>query len=177
MLGFSRTELSFLTVDDIVEANDLQPGRIQLQQFWAENIYFRTSEWRDDARIRLPALITGPDDLVVVKPTRSKPNFITSCEAEGQIVILKQRLPSASSELSGKIVVLVAADPGYDWIFSSQIAALVTKYGGVASHMAIRAAQFGIPAVIGCGDVLYNEFNVNNRARINCGSREIEFLT
>jgi phosphohistidine swiveling domain-containing protein len=177
MLGFSRTELSFLTVDDIMEANDLQPGRIQLQQFWAENIYFRKSEWQDDARIRLSALITGPDDLVVVRPTKSKPNFITSREAEGQIVILKQRLPSASSELSGKIVVLEAADPGYDWIFSSQIAALVTKYGGVASHMAIRAAQFGIPAVIGCGDGLYNEFNVNNRARINCGTREIEFLT
>jgi glutamine kinase len=176
MLGFSRTELSFLTVDDIMEANDLQPGQIQLQQFWAENIYFRKSEWQDDARIRLPALIMGPDDLVVVTPTKSKPNFITSREAEGQIVILKQRLPSASSELSGKIVVLEAADPGYDWIFSSQIAALVTKYGGVASHMAIRAAQFGIPAVIGCGDGLYNEFNVNNRARINCASREIEFL-
>ncbi len=177
MLGLSRAELSFLTVDDIMEASDLQPEPAQLKQFWAESIDFRKAEWQDEARIRLPALITGPDDIVVVQPTKSKPNFITSREAEGRIIVLKERLPSASGQLSGKIVVLEAADPGYDWIFSSQIAALVTKYGGVASHMAIRSAQFGIPAVIGCGDGLYNEFCVHDRARINCGKREIEFLT
>jgi phosphohistidine swiveling domain-containing protein len=176
-LGLSRQELSFLTVDDIMEANNLQPERAQLKQFWAETIYFRTALWQDAARIRLPALITEPDDLVVVRPTKSKPNFITLREAEGRIFILGAGIPSQSGALTGKIVVLEAADPGHDWIFSGQIAALVTKYGGAASHMAIRAAQFGIPAVIGCGDALYNEFCVHERARINCSTREIEFTS
>ena len=176
-LSLGRDELSFLTVDDIIEANNLQPERDQLKKFWAENIYFRKKEWENDARIRLPALITEADDLVVVQPTKSKPNFITSHEAEGQIVILEDSRSSPSLELSGKIVVLEAADPGYDWIFSNKIAALVTKYGGAASHMAIRAAQFGIPAVIGCGDDLYHEFYVHEYARINCAKRQIEFIT
>jgi phosphohistidine swiveling domain-containing protein len=176
-LSLGRAELSFLTVDDIIEANNLQPERDQLKKFWAENIYFRKKEWENDARIRLPALITEADDLVVVQPTKSKPNFITSHEAEGQIVILEDSRSSPSLELSGKIVVLEAADPGYDWIFSNKIAALVTKYGGAASHMAIRAAQFGIPAVIGCGDDLYHEFYVHEYARINCAKRQIEFIT
>ena len=176
-LSLGRDELSFLTVDDIIEANNLQPERDQLKKIWAENIYFRKAEWENDARIRLPALITEADDLVVVQPTKSKPNFITTHEAEGQIVILKDSRPSPSLELSGKIVILEAADPGYDWIFSSQIAALITKYGGAASHMAIRAAQFGIPAVIGCGDDLYHEFYVHEYARINCAKRQIEFIT
>ena len=44
------------------------------------------------------------------------------------------------------------ADPGFDWIFGHQIAGLITKYGGVNSHMAIRCAEFGIPAAIGCGE-------------------------
>jgi len=175
-LSLGRAELSFLTVDDIIEANNLQPERDQLKKFWAENIYFRKKEWENDARIRLPALITEADDLVVVQPTKSKPNFITSHEAEGQIVILEDSRSSPSLELSGKIVVLEAADPGYDWIFSNKIAALVTKYGGAASHMAIRAAQFGIPAVIGCGDDLYHEFYVHEYARINCAKRHIEFI-
>ena len=175
-LSLGRDELSFLTVDDIIEANNLQPERDQLKKFWAENIYFRKKEWENDARIRLPALITEADDLVVVQPTKSKPNFITSHEAEGQIVILEDSRSSPSLELSGKIVVLEAADPGYDWIFSNKIAALVTKYGGAASHMAIRAAQFGIPAVIGCGDDLYHEFYVHEYARINCAKRHIEFI-
>jgi phosphoenolpyruvate-protein kinase (PTS system EI component) len=113
----------------------------------------------------------------VVRPTKSKPNFITLREAEGRIFILGAGIPSQSGALTGKIVVLEAADPGHDWIFSGQIAALVTKYGGAASHMAIRAAQFGIPAVIGCGDALYNEFCVHERARINCSTREIEFTS
>jgi phosphohistidine swiveling domain-containing protein len=176
-LSLSRAELSFLTVDDIIEANNLQSEREQLKKCWAENIYFRKKEWESDAQIRLPALIMAADDLVVVQPTKSKPNFITSHEAEGQIVILKDSRPSPSLELSGKIVILEAADPGHDWIFSSQIAALVTKYGGAASHMAIRAAQFGIPAVIGCGDDLYHEFCVHEYVRINCAKRQIEFIT
>ena len=176
-LSLGRDELSFLTVDDIIEANNLQPERDKLKKIWAENIYFRKAEWENDARIRLPALITEADDLVVVQPTKSKPNFITSHEAEGQIVILEDSRSSPSLELSGKIVVLEAADPGYDWIFSNKIAALVTKYGGAASHMAIRAAQFGIPAVIGCGDDLYHEFYVHEYARINCAKRQIEFIT
>ncbi|MGP8079635.1 MAG: PEP-utilizing enzyme [Dehalococcoidales bacterium] len=177
MLGLNRAELSFLTVDDIIEANNLQPERAQLKQLWTENIYSRKAECQDNARIRLPALITNADDPVVVKPTKSKPNFITLYETEGQIVILKDSRPAPSLKLSGKIVILEAADPGYDWIFSSQIAALVTKYGGAASHMAIRAAQFGIPAVIGCGEEIYNQFCIHERARINCGNREIEFIT
>jgi len=57
--------------------------------------------------------------------------------------------------LSGKIVALEKADPGFDWIFSQDIAGLITCYGGAASHMAIRCAEFGIPAAIGCGKKIY----------------------
>ena len=45
--------------------------------------------------------------------------------------------------------------PGFDWIFSQEIAGLITCYGGAASHMAIRCAEFGIPAAIGCGTKIY----------------------
>ena len=40
------------------------------------------------------------------------------------------------------------ADPGFDWIFGSKILGLITKYGGVNSHMAIRCAELEIPAGI-----------------------------
>jgi phosphohistidine swiveling domain-containing protein len=89
--------------------------------------------------------------------------------------VLRDSRPVPSGELSGKIVVLEAADPGLDWIFSGRIAALVTEYGGVASHMAIRAAQFGLPAVIGCGPELYREFDLHEHVRIDCRLRAIEF--
>ena len=175
MLELGRADLSFLTVEDIIEANNLQPELSYLKQFWVENIGFRQAEWDEGNRIRLPALITGADDLAVVRPTASKPNFITTRAATGPIIVLRDSRPVPSGELSGKIVVLEAADPGLDWIFSGRIAALVTEYGGVASHMAIRAAQFGLPAVIGCGPELYREFDLHEHVRIDCRLRAIEF--
>ena len=44
------------------------------------------------------------------------------------------------------------ADPGFDWIFGNKLLGLITKYGGVNSHMAIRCAELEIPAAIGCGE-------------------------
>ena len=47
------------------------------------------------------------------------------------------------------------AYPGYDWLFGHGIAGLITMYGGANSHMAIRAAEFGLPAAIGVGEGKY----------------------
>ena len=53
------------------------------------------------------------------------------------------------SDPAGSIVFIRSADPGYDWLFNRGIAGLVTEHGGANSHMAIRAAEFGLPAAIG----------------------------
>ena len=55
----------------------------------------------------------------------------------------------------GHIILTERADPGHDWIFLNPIAGLITKYGGSNSHMAIRCAELGIPAAIGCGEQLF----------------------
>jgi phosphoenolpyruvate-protein kinase (PTS system EI component) len=57
--------------------------------------------------------------------------------------------------VAGKIVLIPQADPGYDWLFGQHIAGLVTLFGGANSHMAIRAAEFGLPAAIGIGEQRY----------------------
>ena len=36
--------------------------------------------------------------------------------------------------------------------FFHKIKGLITKYGGANSHMAIRAAEIGLPSVIGVGE-------------------------
>ena len=54
--------------------------------------------------------------------------------------------------LDNKIVVIPAADPGWDWIFNYKIKSLITKYGGPNSHMAIRCAEHNIPAILGVGE-------------------------
>ena len=62
------------------------------------------------------------------------------------------------------------ADPGFDWIFSQQIGGLVTKYGGANSHMAIRCAEFGIPAAIGCGEQRFELFMSANQILLDCAA-------
>ena len=42
-------------------------------------------------------------------------------------------------------------------LFGQGIVGLVTLYGGANSHMAIRAAEFGLPAAIGIGEQRYRE--------------------
>ena len=63
---------------------------------------------------------------------------------------------SCDQDLAGKIVCIENADPGFDWIFTRGIACLVTRFGGANSHMAIRCAEYGLPAAIGVGERLYD---------------------
>ena len=90
---------------------------------------------------------------------------------------LEEKGELATEELSGKIVVLEKADPGYDWIFTHGIAGLVTKYGGAASHMTIRCAEFRIPAAIGCGELLYARVARSERVRLDCLNRRIDVVS
>ena len=66
-----------------------------------------------------------------------------------------------------------SADPGYDWIFSHGIGGFITKYGGANSHMAIRAAELGLPAAIGVGDKLFNKLSKSNKIKIDCVNHNI----
>lgn len=66
------------------------------------------------------------------------------------------------------------ADPGYEWIFTKGIKGFITKYGGMASHMAIRCAEFEIPAAIGCGEKIYNYAASMNYMELDCANGSIK---
>ena len=66
------------------------------------------------------------------------------------------------------------ADPGYDWIFLHKIKGFITKYGGLNSHMAIRAAELGVPAAIGSGEVLYKSWSKAKTINMDCANRQVE---
>ena len=68
------------------------------------------------------------------------------------------------------------ADPGFDWIFSKNPSGLITKYGGAASHMAIRCAELNLPAAIGCGEILFNKLKTSAKINLNCKNEDITIL-
>lgn len=85
-------------------------------------------------------------------------------------------LPS-EEDLTGKLLLIQGADPGYDWIFSWNIAGFLTAYGGANSHMAIRAAEFGIPAVIGVGEKNFARYAAAKRLAESAAPLAITYYT
>ena len=92
------------------------------------------------------------------------PNFITNNKVTAPVM----SNISEGDQLKGKVVFIPSADPGYDWLFTREIAGFITAYGGVNSHMSIRAAELNIPAVIGAGKVLYEEWSQADKITIDC---------
>ena len=115
----------------------------------------------------MPPIITPNSDLNVVDYPESSPNFVTRKRTRGpRIVLDRTRIDVAS--ISKGIVLLESADPGFDWIFQYRPWGLVTKYGGAGSHMTIRCAAFGIPAAIGCGEVVYSSLLNADVVALDC---------
>lgn len=168
-LGFSREDLSHLNMEAIKAARGKEDDDIR--SFWREEISRNRTEFGLNSYISLPPVIFSEADLEVVTYYDSQPNYITNKKIQGDIVLLKE---DTQVEIAGKIVVLEAADPGYDWIFAKKPAALITKYGGPASHMAVRCAESGLPAIIGSGDLLYESLLLTNSIILDCENHKIE---
>jgi len=119
----------------------------------------------------LPPLIFKKNDFNVIEYYSAQPNFITEKSINSETLVLQKNV--SKKELKNKIIILENADPGYDWIFSCNPAGLITKYGGVASHMSIRCSEIELPAVIGCGEILYENILESSKILLDCKNNEI----
>lgn len=119
---------------------------------------------------RLSHIICGMRDIHVATINRSIPNFVGSGHASGRVVELTPDTP-ATTGIENRIVCIENADPGFDWIFTKRPAALITKFGGANSHMAIRCAEFGLPAAIGCGEQIYLRIAAAVTVELNCAEK------
>jgi phosphoenolpyruvate-protein kinase (PTS system EI component) len=61
-------------------------------------------------------------------------------------------------------------------LFNKNIKALITKYGGLNSHMAIRCAELNIPALIGVGEKNFENIIKHKTISINCNENKIELI-
>jgi choline kinase len=107
---------------------------------------------------QLPPLLCHEDDFVAFILTEEKPNYIGTTRITTSVVHLSGA-GEPSQSVEGCIVLIPQADPGYDWLFGQKISGLITMYGGANSHMAIRSAEFGLPAAIGVGEKLYHSLS------------------
>lgn len=169
LLDIKRQDLCWLTIEDILAARN-SSGFDTIVDTWQNNIMERKELHRQQMSLILPDIITGPVSLDMIYVYEARPNFITSKVVEGEVVNLEEE-PLA--DISGKIVAVTKADPGFEWIFAKGIKGFITKYGGAASHMAIRCAEFEIPAAIGCGEKIYSEVSKMSYIELDCNNGKI----
>lgn len=168
--GFSLEDISFADIKIFQEMYQSTPNEKKLL---LESISKGKSEYAKSESIVLPPLITSPDDVKKFFMPDSQPNFITLKSSEGEIVNLGK---DVDKNIDGNIVLINSADPGYDWIFSHNISGFITKFGGANSHMAIRAAELNIPAVIGAGEKLFQKISQAETVEIIAAEKKVNIL-
>lgn len=169
--SLGKDELAYLTIDDVLSSaltNGSDIGaelRMMIEQAKAQ--------YQQEEHVILPELIADVSSIEHVSFVVSRPNFITQKRVLGKPVVLDGN--QGGEHLRNQIVFIESADPGYDWIFMHHIAGLVTKYGGAASHMAIRCAEFGLPAAIGVGS-RFEQLKSQALVEIDCANHSIRSL-
>lgn len=99
----------------------------------------------------MPDVVTSSDDFYAYEEMNKDGNYIGQGTVTGEILFL-DGTENNKNNLDDKIIVIPAADPGWDWIFNYKIKSLITEFGGPNSHMAIRCAEHNIPAILGIGE-------------------------
>jgi phosphohistidine swiveling domain-containing protein len=173
--GMDREQLSHLGLDDLRE---LAHGRAELDDL-GDTLEHKAARGRALSRIvqsiELPPLLRRQEDLFRFRHPTTHANFVTAKRVVGPCTFLENRRAEPAS-LAGHILLVPNADPGFDWLFSEGIAGLITSYGGTNSHMAIRAAEFDLPAAIGVGDAHYRRLSSASMLELNCEARQINVL-
>ena len=133
----------------------------------------RKNEYENNIKIFLPEVIKDSSAYDVIPYMFNVPNFITNNRVAGKVLDISNNLKYS---LENKIILIENADPGFDWIFTKKIKGFATQFGGSNSHMAIRAAELNIPAVIGCGQKKFDELKNSSEVEIDCLNKKTVIL-
>lgn len=166
--GISREDLAFA---DVSVFRELHIAASDARGALARSIRDGRKRYEETLRTSLPPVIASPEDVWGFEWPVAEPNFITQRSVTAGVTGFDDR-----AALAGAIVCIPNADPGFDWIFAYPVAGLITAWGGANSHMAIRAGELGLPAVVGAGETLFARWSAARRLHIDCAGRRVEIL-
>jgi len=171
--GLARADVSDLTLAELRAAGDTPDAAAvaRLRRSIARRRARRTAE----RAVRLGPLLRDARDLYLVPEEPRRPTFVTTRVVAGRPLLL-DGASDTTRTLAGRVVCISSADPGYDWIFASRIAGLVTRFGGSNSHMAIRCHEHRLPAAIGVGETLFERICGASLVELRCHDRLVRCL-
>lgn len=167
--GFCLTDLAFLDISSILS---LYGSSWDVEEVLSHSIDCGKKNYAITTQLNLPPLIFDPKDVFSFKWPENRPNFITLKQTTAPVVTAL----TDPQKMEGAIVMIPSADPGFDWIFTHHIAGFITAYGGVNSHMAIRAGELGLPAIIGAGEILYKKLSKAHKLFLDCSNQVVQVI-
>ena len=169
--GIQKEDCAYLNVEVI---RGLYTTTMNTGKMLKDGIAFGKKNYQMTKSMVLPPVILESGDVWKFYYPDTEPNYITLGCVSGDTVALEdgQKL----FDIEGKILLIPSADPGYDWIFSHGIKGFITVYGGANSHMAIRAGELGIPAVIGIGAKQFEKYKNAAVLEIDCLARAVRII-
>ncbi|VVJ16419.1 Phosphoenolpyruvate synthase / Pyruvate phosphate dikinase [Amycolatopsis camponoti] len=166
--GFSADDLSFAEIGVLGElTGDAGRDRAALAAATDQG----RQRYEVTRRVTLPPLLAGPADVRSFTLSSVQPTYVTQARVRAKVADV-----DAGDRPDGAIALVSSADPGYDWLFARGIAGLVTAYGGVNSHMAIRAIELGVPAVIGVGEQLFRRWSAATALDLDAANRHVAVI-
>ena len=146
----------------------------KLKKIISRNININKKAYKVSQSLIVPDVIDDSKNFTCFYNLNTRENYITKKTTFGEVLELNNL--SDFTNISNKIILIENADPGYDFLFSYNIKALVTKYGGSNSHMAIRCMELGLPAIIGTGDKIYASLLSSKKIFIDCNNKNYSII-
>ena len=167
--GLSAEDCAFLSYDAI-RALYSESGSVR--DILRESVARGRESHAVTRKLILPPIISAPEQVFAFHLPPSQPNFITRKSLTAPVAVVTD--PPES--FAGRILFVPSADPGFDWIFTRGISGFVTQFGGANSHMAIRAGELGIPAVIGAGEALFQRWRGAQKLCLDCMNQKVQVI-
>ncbi|HLM81617.1 MAG TPA: adenylyl-sulfate kinase [Terriglobales bacterium] len=164
--GLSAEDCAFLNYDAI---RTLYSESGSVRETLLESVADGRARHSLTRNLVLAPIIASPDEVFAFHLPPSQPNFITRKSVTAPVA----SVGDPPESFAGRILFVPSADPGFDWIFTRGISGFVTQFGGANSHMAIRAGELGIPAVIGAGEALFQRWQTARKLCLDCTNQKV----
>jgi pyruvate,water dikinase len=144
----SAEDAYFLSLEELIKLAESKNSLVS-----AEVLNQRKTEFERNGNLKPPRVMTSEGEIIIVSPARGDiaegtllGSPVSAGIAEGIARVILR--PENALLNEGEILVAPQTDPGWTPLFQSAVA-IVTEVGGLMTHGAVVAREYGIPAVAG----------------------------
>src|SRR6185437_128545 len=171
-MRISRADIAFVTVEDVL-GMPVSGSCADLQSYLSETIEARKQGFSRLSFVAMPSVIRDERDLFLVALHGSVPTFLTRKTVRARVLPVSDVRTIDVKAISTSVILVEAADPGYDWVLSLRPAGMITRFGGAGSHMAVRCGELDIAAAIGCGESVFQRLKSATFVVLDCARERL----